>query len=89
MSPTVCGVSWISPVDRLVDQGYVSRCVADCDGRGLYARLTPAGIKKIGAARATHREGIRRYFLDRLTTTDQIALGDIWSRFDSAGSVEL
>jgi DNA-binding MarR family transcriptional regulator len=75
-------------VDRLVEQGFVTRCAADCDGRGLYAQLTPAGLVKIGAARATHREGIRRFFLDRLSTTDQKALGDIWSRFHSAGATE-
>jgi DNA-binding MarR family transcriptional regulator len=68
-------------VDRLVGQGYVARCAATCDGRGLYAQLTDAGLAKITAARPTHREGIRRFFLDRLTVTDQIALGDIWNRF--------
>ena len=68
-------------VDRLVQQGFVTRCAATTDGRGLYAQLTEAGVEKIKAARATHREGIRRYFLDRLTPTDQIALGDIWTRF--------
>jgi DNA-binding MarR family transcriptional regulator len=68
-------------VDRLVDQGYVTRCAATCDGRGLYAQLTDTGLAKITAARATHHEGIRRFFLDRLTVTDQIALGDIWNRF--------
>jgi DNA-binding MarR family transcriptional regulator len=68
-------------VDRLVEQGYVGRCAATTDGRGLYAYLTDAGLEKIRAARATHREGIRRYFLDRVTPTDQIALGDIWTRF--------
>jgi DNA-binding MarR family transcriptional regulator len=68
-------------VDRLVQQGFVTRCAATTDGRGLYAQLTEPGVEKIKAARATHREGIRRYFLDRLTPTDQIALGDIWTRF--------
>ena len=68
-------------VDRLARQGYVTRCAATTDGRGLNAQLTDAGLEKIKAARATHREGIRRYFLDRLTTTDQIVLGDIWARF--------
>lgn len=68
-------------VDRLAEQGYLSRCAASCDGRGLYAQLTDAGMTKITAARATHHEGIRRFFLDRLTVTDQIALGDIWTRF--------
>jgi DNA-binding MarR family transcriptional regulator len=67
-------------VDRLVDQGYVTRCAADYDGRGLYAELTAAGLTKITAARKTHRDGIRRFFLDHLTPTDQIALADIWTR---------
>lgn len=30
--------------------------------------------------RATHRDGIRRFFLDHLTATDQIVLGDVWTR---------
>ena len=68
-------------VDRLADEGYVTRCAASSDGRGLYAQLTDAGLEKITAARVTHREGIRRFFLDHLTATDLIALGDIWTRF--------
>jgi len=70
-------------VDRLADQGYVTRCAAGCDGRGLYAQLTDAGVAKITAARVTHHEGVRRFFLDRLTATDQIVLGDIWVRVRS------
>ena len=68
-------------VDRLAEQGYVARCADSTDGRGLYAQLTDAGSAKIGAARATHRDGIRRFFLDHLTATDQIVLGDVWTRF--------
>lgn len=68
-------------VDRLVDLSYVTRCAASTDGRGLYAQLTDAGLTKTEAARLTHREGVRRFFLEHLTTTDQIALGDIWDRF--------
>jgi DNA-binding MarR family transcriptional regulator len=68
-------------VDRLAEQGYVTRCADSNDGRGLYAQLTEAGLAKISAARATHRDGIRRFFLDHLTATDQIVLGDVWTRF--------
>jgi DNA-binding MarR family transcriptional regulator len=68
-------------VDRLAELGYVARCAATCDGRGLYAQLTDAGAVKVQAARATHRAGVRECFLDHLTTTDLIALGDIWTRF--------
>jgi len=39
--------------------------------------LTQAGIGKVAAARDTHREGVRRFFLDRLTATDQVVLGDV------------
>jgi DNA-binding MarR family transcriptional regulator len=67
-------------VDRLVEQGYVTRCADDADGRGLYAELTDEGLEKFEAARLTHREGVREFYLDRLTPTDQIALGDIWKR---------
>ncbi len=71
-------------VDRLVDLGYVTRA-ADCtDGRGLYAALTEQGSQKFAAARATHHAGVRRFFLDHLTTTDQLVLGDVWGRFLAA-----
>ena len=69
-------------VDRLAGLGYVTRSADARDGRGLYAELTEAGLAKAQAARTTHLEGVRRFFLDRLTATDQLALGDIWSRFN-------
>jgi DNA-binding MarR family transcriptional regulator len=68
-------------VDRLVHQGYVTRRADATDVRGLHAQLTDAGLDKVTAARLTHREGIRHFFLDHLTLTDQIALGDIWTRW--------
>ena len=68
-------------VDRLAELGYVTRAAANGDGRGLYAQLTEAGLRKLTAARVTHHEGLRRFFLDQLTTTDQVVLGDIWRRF--------
>ncbi len=70
-------------VGRLVQLGYVTRRAADADGdgRGLYAELTQAGMEEVAIARATHLAGVRRFFLERLTATDQIALGDIWTRF--------
>jgi DNA-binding MarR family transcriptional regulator len=73
-------------VDRLVRRGYVSRSADTHDGRGLFAELTATGLERVAAARATHHDGIRRFFLDRLTPTDQIALADIWSRLRSSGA---
>jgi DNA-binding MarR family transcriptional regulator len=67
-------------VDRLVKVGYVTRSAAEQDGRGLYAQLTDAGAEKLAAARRTHYQGVRRYFLDGLNVTDHLALADIWKR---------
>jgi DNA-binding MarR family transcriptional regulator len=71
-------------VDRLVELGYVTRCAAVTDGRGLYAELTAAGLEQTTAARATHREGVRRFFHDHLTAAEQTTLGAIWTRFPRA-----
>ena len=66
-------------VDRLEELGYVSRCAVETDGRGAFAKLTPAGLEFVREARSTHREGVRRYFLDRLSDEDQHALAHIWA----------
>jgi len=66
-------------VDRLEQFGYVTRCAVEDDGRGAYAELTDAGRRILEAARRTHREGVRACFLDRLSITDQVALGAIWT----------
>jgi DNA-binding MarR family transcriptional regulator len=77
-------------VDRLVHLGYVTRSAAPTDGRGLYAELTDRGLDKVRAARVTHHEGVHRFFLDHVTTTDKVVLGDIWTRFQNhnAGSAD-
>jgi DNA-binding MarR family transcriptional regulator len=68
-------------VDRLVEQGYVARCAAEGDGRGSFAELTDAGFVTFQAAQRAHREGVRTFFLNRLSITDTVVLGDIWTRF--------
>ena len=67
-------------VDKLEQLGYVTRCADERDGRGLFAELTDAGAARLREARATHREGVREFFLDRLSADDQAALGAIWTR---------
>ena len=67
-------------VDRLVALGYVRRNACADDGRGSYAELTAAGREKFEAARRTHLQGVREFFLDRLTQDDQRALGETWDR---------
>jgi DNA-binding MarR family transcriptional regulator len=73
-------------VDRLVELGYVTRCAAEADGRGSYAELTDAGLDKFRVAQRTHREGVRSFFLGRLSTTDIVVLGDICTRLLSGGA---
>jgi DNA-binding MarR family transcriptional regulator len=73
-------------VDRLVELGFVSRCADEADGRGSYAELTDNGLAKFRAAQRTHHEGVRSFFLQRLTTTDTVVLGDIWTRFLARGT---
>jgi DNA-binding MarR family transcriptional regulator len=67
-------------VDRLVALGLVVRNACADDGRGSYAELTAAGREKFQAARRTHLQGVREFFLDRLTQDDQRALGETWDR---------
>ena len=67
-------------VDRLEQLGYVTRCAVESDGRGAYAELTEAGLQKVQAARRTHRQGVRAYFLDQVSAADQAALAGIWAR---------
>jgi hypothetical protein len=50
------------------------------DRRGLNAQLTRRGGDKAAAARRTHRQRVRRYYLENLTVTDRLALADIWRR---------
>lgn len=67
-------------VDRLVALDLVRRNACADDGRGSYAELTPTGLERLEAARRTHLQGVRTFFLDRLTTEDQQALAAAWSR---------
>jgi DNA-binding MarR family transcriptional regulator len=71
-------------VDRLVELGHVTRCAAEQDGRGSFAELTEQGRAAFAAAQRTHREGVRRFFLDRLSPADQEALAGVWTRFLAA-----
>jgi DNA-binding MarR family transcriptional regulator len=72
-------------VDRVVQLGYVTRCADSSDGRGLHAEITDAGSETLTAARSTARDGIRGFFLSRLTPHDLDALGDIWTRLGQTG----
>ena len=61
-------------VDRLEAQGCVERIACETDARGQEALLTAAGLDRLREAAATHLDGIRRSFLDRLEPAELAAL---------------
>jgi DNA-binding MarR family transcriptional regulator len=65
-------------VDVLEKQGLVERIRSGADGRGLYARLTPAGRTKFRAAHKVHLRGVRARFLDKLTEPQLQSLAEAW-----------
>jgi DNA-binding MarR family transcriptional regulator len=71
-------------VARLVDQGLVERRECASDGRGALACLTAEGRARLDDARETHREGVRRRFLSRLSDAQQRQLASAWRRIRDA-----
>src|SRR5215210_8028038 len=67
-------------VERLETRGLVQRIPCAEDRRGAYAALTEAGSDLVRTAGATHAAGIRRRFLDRLTSQETRLLTAIWDR---------
>lgn len=55
-------------VDRLAAAGYVSRRPDPQDGRGAYAVLTDAGLRKLREAQVTHHRVVRERFVGRLSS---------------------
>jgi DNA-binding MarR family transcriptional regulator len=67
-------------VDRLERQGLVVREPCPSDRRGLHARITDEGRRRLAEARPTHLAGVRDRFLSRLDDEDLRALAGIWER---------
>ena len=67
-------------VERLETRGLVQRIPCTEDRRGAYAALTESGVDLVRTAGVTHAAGIRRRFLDRLTSEETRLLTAIWDR---------
>lgn len=67
-------------VDRLQRAGFVTRRRVEGDGRGVAARLTPAGLTRLRTASRTHLAGVVRHFAGRLSADDLAALARISRR---------
>jgi DNA-binding MarR family transcriptional regulator len=71
-------------VDRLERAGLVARERADGDGRGIVARLTPAGAIRLGTASKTHLAGVAQYFVKLLNEDELAAIAALCDRLSQA-----
>lgn len=72
-------------VDVLERAGFVERVRSQEDGRGRYARLTPAGRARFQAAHPVHVTGVRALFLDKLSDGQLHCLAETWHTVLSEG----
>jgi DNA-binding MarR family transcriptional regulator len=54
-------------IDRLVDEGLVTRANSGADGRGVVVGLTDAGLARVAEAAPVHLRRVRELFVDRLS----------------------
>src|SRR5256886_7365678 len=54
-------------IDRLVDEGLVTRANSDADGRGVVVGLTDAGVARLAEAAPAHLRRVRELFVERLS----------------------
>jgi DNA-binding MarR family transcriptional regulator len=67
-------------VDRLVDKGHVVRNDADGDGRGVVAKLTPAGMQHLEQAAPHHVAKVRSLLFDHLDPVDLEGLNELLAK---------
>ena len=72
-------------VGRLETQGLVERERASCDGRGLNAVLTDAGLARLRRAWPAHLASVRRHVMDHLSALDLPAVTAALQGFASEG----
>lgn len=64
-------------VNRLVERGFVFRCEADSDGRGVMAQLTDEGMAYLVKVAPSHVETVQGLVFERLDARDLDDLGRI------------
>ena len=72
-------------VDRLEHAHLIERRPCDGDARGTYAVVTPAGMRRLQPAGATHSDAIRRCYTSRLDDAELVLIGRMWQRVASVG----
>jgi len=61
-------------IDRLVDEGLVSRANSDADGRGVVVGLTEAGLARLAEAAPVHLRRVSQLFVEKLSDRELITL---------------
>lgn len=75
-------------ISRMEKMGLVERCAADGDGRGVVARMTPAGQRLHRKAAPTHVAGVRDNFVDLASPEDFAAIGRVFNAISDRLMVE-
>ena len=57
-------------IDRLVDEGLVTRANSDTDGRGVVVGLTDAGVARLAEAAPVHLRRVRELFVERMSDSE-------------------
>jgi DNA-binding MarR family transcriptional regulator len=57
-------------IDRLMDDGLVTRVNSDADGRGVVVSLTEAGVARLAQAAPVHLRKVRELFVAKLTDAE-------------------
>jgi DNA-binding MarR family transcriptional regulator len=70
-------------LDRLVSTGLVARVRCSTDRRGSYARLTPAGRRRLQKAAPDHVDQVRKHFVDVLSRHQLASLVDALEKIAS------
>jgi DNA-binding MarR family transcriptional regulator len=63
-------------IDRLVDEGLVTRATTDTDGRGVVIALTEAGVARLAEAVPVHLRRVSELFVKRLTDDELATLAN-------------
>jgi DNA-binding MarR family transcriptional regulator len=67
-------------IDRLVDEGLVSRANSDADGRGVVVALTEAGVARLAEVAPVHLRRVSELFVDKLSDRELVALASALQR---------
>jgi DNA-binding MarR family transcriptional regulator len=65
-------------VDRLERQGLLERCRGTTDPRQVFAAITQRGLERLAETTPTHLAGVRRRFLNRLSSAQVAQMADFW-----------